>query len=250
MNVLHLTDTHLRSDPTWRLHGHDVHARFRRTLDAIRSHSADIDAILVTGDISHDEGDAVYTTFRDEMAQFGCPVRVIPGNHDVPTAFANTFTSPEAGAVAERFATRLGAWRIVCLNSQIPGHVHGAIGEVQLRRLRELLAREEPAPTLIALHHPATAVGTPWLDALCAQDGEALLDLAAAHAEVRALLCGHVHQASMVEVRPGLCQLTTPATAPGFRPGATEFEIDDQPPGMRWLTLAPDGTFKTRVETL
>jgi len=246
MNVLQLTDTHLRSDPAWRLYGHDVHARLQRALDAIRPHAAGMDAIVVTGDLTHDEGDAAYAAFRAVLAEFDCPIRVIPGNHDVPAAFQRAFRG--ADTVAEQFATRVGEWRLLCLDTQVPGAVHGAIGATQLQRVRDVLTQEEPRPTLIALHHPAAAVGTPWLDAHCAQDGADLIELLADQAQVRALICGHVHQASDVDIRPGLRQLTTPAIAPGFRPGATAFEIDDQAPGMRWLHLAPDGTFDTRVQ--
>ena len=68
-----------------------------------------------------------------------------------------------------------------------------------------------------------------------------------ANTNVRAVICGHVHQAS--ELRRGRVQFwSTPSTCAQFLPKSEFFALDERPPGLRWLELHPDGRVTTRVE--
>jgi Icc protein len=62
------------------------------------------------------------------------------------------------------------------------------------------------------------------------------------------VICGHVHQEQSWQQR-GVSVYSTPATALQFAPGQDNFQIDEgAAPGLRWLELRPQGTWKTRVE--
>ena len=41
--------------------------------------------------------------------------------------------------------------------------------------------------------------------------------------------------------------LATPATCVQCKPGTPEPQVDERPPGYRWLELHPDGRIETRV---
>lgn len=246
MKVLQITDTHLRSDPDWELHGFNVRARYDRVLQHVRATEPLPDLILVTGDISHDEDRAVYDPVRTELESLGPQVLVIPGNHDDPDGFAEAFG--QEGKVAWRFEHEAGGWHFLLLNSQIPGEVPGRLGLEQTRQLESALARAPETPTMICLHHPFEPVGTPWLDGHRIRDAGEVLRVLERHEQVRLLLCAHVHHATDIEVRAGLRQLTAPATSCPFAAGSAEFSLGDEPPGIRWLDLEPDGSFDTRVE--
>ncbi len=245
--LLHLTDTHLASDPAWRHHGVRPQARLAQVLEQARRGPRP-DLVLVTGDIGHDEGAAVYQRFRREIRALGAPVQVLPGNHDVPSAFAEAYPAADAavGFAGERW---VGPWRVLSLDSQVPGEVAGRLGADQLRWLAEALAAAPAAPTLVALHHAPVATGTPWLDDHRLADSAGLLACLEANPQVRGVLFGHVHQGVDTATEAGLRLLATPAVTVQFQPGSQRFTVaPDEPPALRWVELAPDGAVETALQ--
>ncbi|WP_200256553.1 metallophosphoesterase [Halorhodospira neutriphila] len=247
MRLLQITDTHLRSDPAWRQHGVEPRRRYAAVLAYLHEHAAGIDGLLVTGDISHDEG-AVYGGVRADLEALGRPALVLPGNHDVPAAFAEAF--PAAGAVAFTRERRLGGWRLLALDTQLPGAVHGRVGEAQLAWLARALEAAPRTPTLVVLHHQPAPVGTAWIDASGLADGPALCALLEGHPQVRAAVFGHVHQAVDRRTAGGLRLLAAPATSVQFRAGSAQKAFEAGPPGVRWLACEPQGELASWVARL
>lgn len=239
--VLQITDTHLFGDSAQRLGDWDTLA----ALDAVLAHARRTHprphALLLTGDLVHDESAAGYHRLADRLRHFHAPVFAIPGNHDDPATMASSLNGAQVGSSAT-----LGGWRVHLLDSRVAGCDGGRLGADQLDRLRDTL-REPAAPTLIAVHHPPAPVGSDWLDAMRLADGDELLELAASHGGVRGIVSGHVHQA-FDELAQGVRQLTTPATCRQFTPGSPEPAEDrDNAPGYRCLWLDPEGHLITRV---
>lgn len=233
MRLIQITDTHLHADPEARsrvgmplrqLHAVVAHARRQRP-----------DALLVTGDVSEDMTPASYRHAVDAFDTLGCPWSWIPGNHD----------RPEAMVEQREFLdeVELGSWRLVGLDSRVDGHPHGALGQAQLQALAERLVGDE-RPTLLAVHHPPVAIGSAWMDAIGLEDREALWQTLAPHTQVRAILCGHIHQAfshrhdrAQGEVSVHGC----PATTDQFLAGSTHFALDEASrPGYRVIDLDAD----------
>ena len=100
--------------------------------------------------------------------------------------------------------------------------------------------------TLICMHHPPVPMGSAWLDNPGLRNAEPFLQLVRRHSQVRAVLWGHVHQASDRYV-DRVRFMSTPSTCAQFLPDSDEFRVDARPPGMRWLTLNPDGGLTTEV---
>jgi hypothetical protein len=82
--------------------------------------------------------------------------------------------------------------------------------------------------------------GDPWA---------ALLDTLARHDHARALVWGHVHQASDRQ-RGHVRLLSTPSTCAQFTPHTERCVMDTRPPGFRRLDLYPDGEVRTHVHWL
>jgi Icc protein len=102
---------------------------------------------------------------------------------------------------------------------------------------------------LIVLHHPPVDCGSQWLDAQQLSDGERFWAILAQHPNVKAVVCGHIHQ-EMDCRQQGVRLLASPSTCVQFAPQSRHFKIDAQAPGYRWLTLQPDGTLTTGVVRL
>ncbi|MGK0544366.1 metallophosphoesterase [Halomonas cupida] len=241
MRLIQLSDCHLYADPM---------ARSRRGLPARQLEAViaavDLDRpdlVMVTGDIAQDESEGAYRLATERLAALDCPWFWLPGNHD-----DLALMSAEREVLAEVDA---GAWRVLKLNTQIPGEASGRVGEDALAALDQRLG-QELRPTVIVMHHPPMVVGSAWIDALGLEDADDFWDVVGRYPQVKMVLCGHVHQAfhgtralpeGQVEV------YACPATSDQFLPGSDEFAVDEASrPGYRVVDLKRGGEWLTWVE--
>ena len=242
--LLQITDTHLFADADRAHRGISTQATLEAVLTQARSDSRwPPDAIVVTGDIVHDESRAGYRRFRQTLEALGPPAYCIPGNHDDPELMAECLASPRVQVCGD---VRLGTWRVILLNTHLPGEVGGELGANELARLEGTLTRLSGEHTLICMHHHPLPMGSAWMDPVGLRDAEQFLQIVQRHSQVRAVLWGHVHQASDRQ-RDGVRFLSSPSTCSQFLPASDEFAVDTRPPGMRWLALSSDGNVTTEV---
>lgn len=238
--LLQITDTHLGHDPADRPGGIDTAATLQSVV-RIAAEEADVAAVLLTGDLADTPQVAAYERLRALLAPLAGPFYSVPGNHDQPEMLSAVLTG---GAFRVDDGFELGRWRVLLLDSSVPGRHGGSLGAARLARLEAQLATEPGRPTLIAVHHPPVAIGCPSFDAMGLDDGPELLSLAAGCPGVRVILCGHVHRNFDTTVG-GVRILAAPSTCVQFRTGAAGLEVDDAAPGYRWLDLYDDGRFET-----
>lgn len=241
MHVLQITDPHLFGRADGKLRGVETDSSFRTTLDAALAQFPDYEAMLVTGDLVQDDAGG-YLRFRSICGRLRKPVLCIPGNHDDPAAMARELD-------AEPFricgAHSLGAWRLVMLDSFWPGEVGGRLRDDELERLdRELAGWDGHA--LVCLHHHPVPMGSLWLDGIGLDDAAEFWRVIDAHANVRGVVWGHVHQAYDGR-RRGVRLFATPSSGAQFLPGSDRFAIDARPPAYRHFELLADGRILSRV---
>ncbi|MDE2233950.1 MAG: 3',5'-cyclic-AMP phosphodiesterase [Gammaproteobacteria bacterium] len=242
VRLLQITDTHLYAEPEKELYGVDTRSSLSRVL-AAACRRPKPDLVLATGDLVHDESLLGYQTLAGMFELLKAPVAAIAGNHDaldiLRTVAGKNF---RIGG-----SHRLPGWRIVLLNTMVPGETHGHLQSEELDFLEDSLAQAGKSHVLVALHHQPVAVGCAWLDRIGVSNADDFFRILDRYTCVRAILWGHVHQAFEAE-RRGVLLLSTPSTCAQFRPDSRDFALDDKPPGMRWLTLHPDGHIETRIE--
>lgn len=237
--LLQLSDTHLFAEPGQRLAGVDTWASFGAVLRAALNHEMP-DLLLLTGDLAETPSCATYARLRAMIGDH-YPGRVgfLPGNHDDPACDPALF---------ETRAWSAGQWRIIGLNSRIPGAEGGHIAQAELSWLRAQIDTAPEPYVLIAVHHPPLELGF-CLDPGRIDNGSALLAELAADGRVRGLIHGHVHQAASAQIGE-LSLLATPSTCVQFKPLCPQFALDTLAPGYRWLHLADDGVIETGIERL
>lgn len=240
-----MTDQHLFTDPTQALRGVPTLPALRATLAAARADLAGCDAILATGDLVQDDPGG-YAHFRREYAALGKPVLCIPGNHDDLRAMHAELSQPpfQLGGVFDA-----GAWRVILLDSAVPGETGGALSEATLQMLDQALAGSPQRHALVCLHHHPVPMKSRWLDTVGLENPGDFFEVLGRHPQVRGVLFGHVHQ-EVDDVRDGLRILATPSTCSQFKPHSDEFATDETPPAWRTLTLHADGSIETRVHRL
>lgn len=230
MRLIQLTDCHLHADPAAASRTGIPHRQLERLVAAAATQRPDL--VLVTGDVSEDRTAASYALAERCLSTLDCPWFWLPGNHDDPGLMADCRPFHESLDLGDR--------RLLLLDTQRPGRAEGEIGAARLTALAERLA-EDPRPTLVAMHHPPLAVGSAWMDALGLVDAEAFWATLAAHDQVEAVFCGHIHQAFVGRGPAEAGEVPVygcPATSDQFLPGAEAFSVDEASrPGYRVIDL-------------
>jgi len=214
-----------------------------RCLAHARKHHPAPDAVLLTGDLVHDDA-AGYAELRAQFGALTAPVHCLPGNHDNSEQVRRELAGPP---FVHDLAVRYGNWLIVMLDSTVAESHHGHLSEAELERLDRSLAGHAEALALICLHHQPVPHGSRWLDELMLDNATEFFAVVARHAGVRGLAWGHTHQP--FEGMHGRVRLMgTPSTCMQFAQNADEFEVDTRPPAYRWIQLGDDGGIETGVE--
>ncbi|WP_280563538.1 metallophosphoesterase [Chromohalobacter sp. 48-RD10] len=226
MRLIQISDCHICANP-------EARSRIGYPLRQLRAVVAQArrlrpDIVLVSGDIGHDESPAAYRHAFEVFAEFECPWFWMTGNHDHPEFMEELHPFHDE--------LDLGEWRLLLLDSRVPGQASGELGQAALQDLAVRL-EEDDRPMLLAMHHPPLEIGSAWMDALGLADREALWQTLAAYAQVRAVLCGHIHQA--FAARHGdIAVYGCPATADQFLPRQDDFTLDEASrPGFRIVDL-------------
>lgn len=240
--LVQLSDSHLFAEADGKLLGMDTCASLQRVIEQVQQEQPGIDLILATGDLSQDGSLESYERFRRLTEAFATPVRWLAGNHDeVPPMQAACADSTLLEPVID-----VGAWRIVMLDSSIPGAVPGFLADSQLELLERALSEAPERHHLICLHHHPVSIGCKWMDPIGLRNPDALFAILERHPQARAVLWGHIHQ-EFDQQRGNLRLLASPSTCVQFAPGSEDFQVSNEAPGYRWLRLHTDGRLETGV---
>ncbi|MGM0521595.1 MAG: metallophosphoesterase [Pseudomonadota bacterium] len=242
MRIVQVTDAHLHADPAAHSRSGIPLKQFNAVIDAVEAQHPDI--VIVTGDISQDETATSYTHAVEQLRTLPCPWFWLPGNHDQVDLMEAEHPLLED--------VDLDDWRMLLLNTQVPGQPYGELGPDKLAAMTKRL-EADTRPTLIAMHHPPVKVGASWMDAIGLQDREAFWQALSAFPYVKLIVFGHAHQAFAQTYAIGEGQVEvygSPATSDQFLPGAKAFAVDEASrPGYRVIEL-DGGQWHTWVERI
>jgi Icc protein len=236
LRILHLSDTHLFGDGSLHYGMVDTLAALDRVLERA-AELAPVDVVVVSGDLSDDGSAESYLLLAARLgpwaAERGAGVVYAMGNHDLRGGFESVLGARET-------VTAVGGYRIVTLDTSVPGAGYGSVDAGQLERLRGILAEPSPHGTVVVLHHPPVPAASALLAALELQNPDDVV-AACASGDVRLVLAGHYHHALSavaggipVVVAPGVAN-TADAIA---RPGTERATVGS---GFAVIDLPPDG---------
>ncbi len=246
LKILQISDTHLYGKADRRLAGIDTDQSLQEVLKLAKESLLPVDLVLVTGDLVHDTSPEGYRKLKNYLQALDAPVYVLPGNHDDNSRMAQHLQ--DEGITMPEGADH-GHWLIVMLDSSLPDSAGGHLSETELEKLDTSLRNNPDKHVLVCLHHHPLPSGCAWLDRMALNNPEAFFAVIDRYQNVRCVLWGHVHQTFETE-RNGVLLMSSPSTCIQFAPNKDEFGIDPTPPGLRWLTLLPDGAVDTGVKHL
>ncbi|EXJ14394.1 3',5'-cyclic-AMP phosphodiesterase [Imhoffiella purpurea] len=245
MRIIQLTDLHLFADPQGSLLGITTRNSFEAVLEMALEQSPDARAMVITGDLVHDDSPASYRYLRDTLRQTGLPCFCTAGNHDPQNLMDEHLGGYGVGPFALR---RLDGWNLIFLDSNVNGSDGGHLAPEHIAQLENLLD-DDGAPTLLFMHHHPIPVGSVWMDTMGIDNGDRLIALCNGHPQIKGILFGHIHQCFERDLG-GYQVLGSPSTCIQFLPHSLDFALDNKPPGYRELDLHPDGRLTSRVMRL
>lgn len=241
LTIIHLSDTHLRPEGQL-LHGNiDSWGRTAQALRAAKNFSPD--AIVVTGDIA-DRGAPIHPVaaamFNDIQEEFGCPVISIPGNHDPSGRVGPEFNTQRlsTGPYLANTVHEVMGLRIIGLDSAGFQLAQGEVDQAQLAWLRSLLTVPAPLGSLLLLHHPPVEATSSVRAGRGLKDPMALATVTAG-TDIRAILCGHYHQAA-TSLLINTPVFMAPAVSYNMNPFAPDEILAESGSGFAVLQLGQD----------
>lgn len=246
ISILQLTDMHLFADENGKLLGVRTADSFKAVLETIVNQSMPYDCIIVTGDVSQDYSAESYQRFASLIKLLDTPVFFVPGNHDDGPLMYNVLNY--LGINTQKYL-RIGSWQFIFLNSEVYAVAHGWVERSEIEYMIKKANEHPDLNTAICIHHLPHLVGSRWLDTQTLHNQDEFIGAINRLPNVRMVLSGHVHQEYDKTV-DNVRYIATPSTSIQFEPKSTEFALDIQGPGWRYLTLEPNGAIHTKVYRL
>ncbi len=220
------------------------------------------DVVVISGDLTQRARRAQFRAadaFLRRIEELGCPVVLIPGNHDIPLY-----------DVARRFLSPLTRWRryvangrrqcffdddvaIVGLNTaRSLTFKDGRLSLAQINGLTQSFARASPqAMRLLVTHHPLVQLQGQALKRPGSELGRASRALTATRsARVRVLLAGHMHHAGVERGPPDVAQPSADPQILVIQAGtATSWRRRGTPNSFNLLRIAPGALTVELIES-
>jgi 3',5'-cyclic AMP phosphodiesterase CpdA len=203
-----------------------------------------VDLAIVKGDIA-DRGQAEQFGYaRESFAKLEMPCHAFLGNHDYYALNEGVEVDGYA-LLGQPRAPRwidLGGWRLVLLDTVLPGEHHGVFPEERLAWLDATLeeTRELAMPTLLFMHHqpvpPEFATSYPNSIGIRPEHSVRIIESIGRNPQVRGVLIGHTH-------RNRVRRYPASGSVPFIEVNCTK----DYPGGFGHYRLYDDGSFRQEV---
>lgn len=232
MKIIHMSDIHL---PEYGIDiwGTNTMVNFDKAIELI-SKIEDVDAIIVTGDLSNDGSRWSYDYFNNKIKQLGIPTFCCPGNHD------NQEIMEETGADSfhiSNYYTNINGYDLLILNSTIPEMSRGMFSEDAMSWIERRLENSQN-PTIIAFHHPCVEPGG-WLNRKLLENRNDFVQLVSRYQNVKLVLYGHIHY-SIQHLINECCYSAAPSIGFAFDKDLPKFQIAKGNEGFNLITIAND----------
>lgn len=196
--IAHLSDPHLIPGGRLLAGRIDTVAQFRQCLARVEASGLQFDALVISGDLADQAEPAAYALLRElvdpVVERLGAQLVLTGGNHDERGPLARALYDVDSDEPQDR-VTWLDGLRVIDLDTALPGYHHGSLSDSQFTWLAGEL--EDPAPhgTILVMHHPPIPYRSGVMQLLDFDD-PARLAATLEHADVRAILSGHLHVTS------------------------------------------------------
>lgn len=234
MKIIHLSDIHI-TDGGHHVWETDTLSHFNRALDIIRD-IKDIDAIIITGDLSDDGSKWSYNYVDSALSSLNIPILCCPGNHDN----SDTMSEQNRYSYITEKKYYLNDWKFIFLDSTIKSMAKGLLNPSELEYLKSEL--KEQIPTIICFHHPPLEPGG-WLNRKPLENREDFNSIIATETHVKLVLYGHIHS-SMQTTIDNTLYCSAPSIGFAYNKDLPKYYIAKGEEGFNLITITDKITIK------
>lgn len=227
MKLIHISDIHL-TEKGHEIWGVSTLEHFSRAIQDI-TRMNDIDAIVVSGDLSDDGSRWAYEYIDNAFAEIGIPTYCCAGNHDNLNEFYQSY-KPSYYNICETFD--LCDWTFIMLNSAVEGMSRGLCN---LDKLERLLHSHKNKALAVVLHHPPI-VQEGWLNRKLLENRNDFNKIIRQAKNVKMVLYGHTHYGSTSMI-DGIVYSSAPSVGFAFHPNLPKFTIANGQEGFNIITV-------------
>lgn len=223
MRFAHISDLHIDSSKPI-IYGVNPCLNLEKAISAL-SEVSDIEAVIISGDISNDGTEASYLLVDSMLSTLAVPVYCVLGNHDNKHVVENLLSKQRLTTMRFVSEVTIAEYRFMFLNSvkeDSPGEnmSRGLISIEELQRIEREVSLS-PAKCFLVMHHPAVEVGG-WMDTRILINRDELKSLVVRHRNIVAVLAGHNHYSSESLI-DGCLYSIAPSVSTSFNPRMERF---------------------------
>ena len=226
MKIIQISDTHLQSKPTDLLFEVNTYDNLKKVITYLKSNISDIDAFLLTGDLSQDGTHDSYEHIA-ALFDFDLPIYWINGNHDKHQNMRTVLSS--VNYFNELKQTHFHNWHIITANTVKEPNDDGFMTSESLTQLRTALLDAKTKPNekvALVMHHHPVSVKTPLIDDyILKNNNDFWQTIKEVDCPIPLIITGHVHNDYIV-YENNTEIITCPSTAFQFPKDVIEFTVE------------------------
>jgi len=246
-SIVQLSDAHVYEEENHEVYGVIPAAHLKAAVHCINSIRPLPSLCVYTGDAVSTETEQAYLLFKEQIQLLKMPVHYAMGNHDNRMLLRRQLLNElETSDGPYYYSFPQAGWRIVVLDTSVPGEVWGQIDKEQLIWLEKLLNND--MPTFIFMHHHPVPVGVQWIDNLMLKKPDHLIKILQQAGCVHSVFFGHIHFECHIEAQE-LQFMSVPAISFQFSEIPHTKKIASNPPGFRLIQVTTD-TVRSTVHRL
>lgn len=201
LRFVHISDTHICHDPAYNLPeaAYPPAEGARALVRELNALPFTPDFVLHTGDVAYDPVPEAYAVAKQIFSELKYPIHYLIGNHDDRELVQRVVVGLAQPRATFDYEFEINGVQIICLDSNGPAqYAGGSLTIAQLDWLDRLLKVPDTRPLVVAVHHNALPIGSPfWDDFMRMSNGEDFHKLLLqARSRLRGVFFGHVHMAT------------------------------------------------------
>ena len=174
MKIIQITDLHLRCDKDYSVFDINTFQSARIIIDHISQVHKDLNALVISGDISDDETSESYSNLLELTDQMDTKIYLMPGNHD---SIKEIKKCASIGKVKSELYFVDDNWIYFMFNTKKDNSPNGFLKQDEIDIFTDMLRKNEDKYFMIFLHHHPVEIGSPTMDQMIIENSKILLDL-------------------------------------------------------------------------
>ena len=244
MKIIQITDLHLRCDKDYSVFDINTFQSARIIIDHISQVHKDLNALVISGDISDDETSESYSNLLELTDQIDTKIYLMPGNHD---SIKEIKKCASIGRVKSELYFVDDNWIYFMFNTKKDNSPNGLLKQDEIDIFTDMLRKNKDKYFMIFLHHHPVEIGSPTMDKMIIENANILLDLIRKNKSIRGVSWGHIHNVFETNINNAKL-FSTPSTCYQSKPRSETFTIDKkEKPGYRIIHFSSSGNLETKV---